>query len=150
MHVEDDRVVRVEGARDHPFTRGARCAKVNDYPSRTYAADRLLHPLRRTGSKGEGRFERISWDEALATIAARGLADGERVALRNARAELHAWLRVTEDVRPGVVSPPGKWWGQPAETGAVANLLTASAWSPGGQPAYNDTFVSVTAAPAPA
>ena len=80
---------------------------------------------------------------------ARGLGDGDRVALRNERGELHAWLRVTTDVRPGVVALPGKWWRHPADTGAVANLLTRSAWSPGGQPAYNDTFVSVTAARAP-
>ena len=70
-HVEDDRVVRVEGARDHPFTRGMLCAKVNDYQARTYAPDRLLHPLRRTGPKGSGEFEPISWDVALDTIAAR-------------------------------------------------------------------------------
>ncbi|MBT7613080.1 MAG: molybdopterin-dependent oxidoreductase, partial [Rhodospirillaceae bacterium] len=70
-HVEDDRVVKVEGARDHPFTRGMLCAKVNDYQARTYAPDRLLHPLRRTGPKGSGTFERISWDEAIDTIAER-------------------------------------------------------------------------------
>ena len=70
-HVEDGRVVRVEGAKDHPFTRGALCAKVNDYPARTYAPDRLLHPLRRSGPKGSGQFEPISWDQALDTIAAR-------------------------------------------------------------------------------
>ncbi|MFP6741851.1 MAG: molybdopterin-dependent oxidoreductase [Alphaproteobacteria bacterium] len=70
-HVEDDKVVRVEGAKDHPFTRGMLCAKVNDYQARTYAPDRLLHPLRRTGPKGSGEFEAISWDEALDTIAAR-------------------------------------------------------------------------------
>ena len=80
--------------------------------------------------------------------AARGLADGDRVAVRAACGELHAWLRVTGDIRPGVVALPGKWWGHPAETGAVANVLTRSEWSPGGQPAYNDTFVQVTAAPA--
>ncbi len=70
-HVKDDRVVRLEGARDHPFTRGSLCAKVNDYPTRTYAPDRLLFPLRRVGAKGEGAFERITWDQALDTIAER-------------------------------------------------------------------------------
>jgi anaerobic selenocysteine-containing dehydrogenase len=70
-HVEDGRVVRVEGAKDHPFTRGALCAKVNDYEQRVYAPDRLLHPLRRIGPKGSGEFERISWDEALELIATR-------------------------------------------------------------------------------
>jgi anaerobic selenocysteine-containing dehydrogenase len=70
-HVEGGRVVRVEGDKQHPFTRGALCAKVNDYQERTYAADRLLHPLRRAGAKGEGRFERITWDEALDLVAGR-------------------------------------------------------------------------------
>jgi anaerobic selenocysteine-containing dehydrogenase len=70
-HVEDGRVIRVVGAKDHPFTRGVLCAKVNDYQARTYAPDRLLHPLQRSGPKGGGQFERISWDEALDTIAAR-------------------------------------------------------------------------------
>ena len=69
--VEDGRVVRVRGDREHPITRGALCAKVNDYEARTYAPDRLLHPLRRVGAKGEGRFERVAWEEALDEIAAR-------------------------------------------------------------------------------
>ena len=68
-HVEDGKVTKVEGARDHPITRGVLCAKVNDYQARTYAPDRLLHPLRRTGPKGSGTFERIGWEEALDDIA---------------------------------------------------------------------------------
>jgi anaerobic selenocysteine-containing dehydrogenase len=67
--VEEGRVTGVTGAKDHPFTRGMLCAKVNDYQARTYAPDRLLHPLRRIGPKGSGQFERISWEEALDTIA---------------------------------------------------------------------------------
>ena len=70
-HVEDGRVVRVEGAREHPFTRGVLCAKINDYEKRTYAPDRLLHPLRRVGPKGAGEFERIAWSAALDIIAER-------------------------------------------------------------------------------
>lgn len=70
-HVEDGRVTRVKGDKDHPMTRGVLCAKVNDYPNRTYAPDRLLYPLRRVGAKGDGDFERISWDVAIDTIATR-------------------------------------------------------------------------------
>jgi len=70
-HVEDGRVTKVTGVRDHPFTRGVLCAKVNDYPEKTYAESRILHPMRRTGAKGGGAFARISWDEALDEIAAR-------------------------------------------------------------------------------
>ncbi|HSM03854.1 MAG TPA: molybdopterin-dependent oxidoreductase [Longimicrobiales bacterium] len=84
-HVEDGRVTRMEGAKDHPFTRGALCAKVNDYQVRTYAPDRLLQPLRRTGPKGSGSFERIEWDEAIDTIAARF---GEIVSTHGAEALL--------------------------------------------------------------
>ena len=56
-HVEDGRVLRVEGAKDHPITRGVLCAKVRDYQKRTYAPDRLLHPLMRSGPKGSGEFQ---------------------------------------------------------------------------------------------
>jgi anaerobic selenocysteine-containing dehydrogenase len=69
--VENGRVVEVQGARDHPFTRGSLCAKVNDYQECTYAPDRILHPLHRTGPKGAGRFAPIGWDEAIDIIAAR-------------------------------------------------------------------------------
>src|SRR3954464_6779408 len=69
--VEDGQAVRLRGNRDHPFARGALWAKVNGYLEHTRAHDRILHPLRRVGAKGEGRFERISWDEATAEIAAR-------------------------------------------------------------------------------
>jgi anaerobic selenocysteine-containing dehydrogenase len=69
--VEDGQAVRLRGNREHPFTRGALCAKVNGYLDHARAPDRLLHPLRRTGAKGEGRFERISWDAALDEIAER-------------------------------------------------------------------------------
>ncbi|HEY3850339.1 MAG TPA: molybdopterin oxidoreductase family protein, partial [Steroidobacteraceae bacterium] len=50
---------------------GVLCTKVARYTERTYHPDRLLHPLRRIGRKGEGRFERISWDEAISTAASR-------------------------------------------------------------------------------
>ena len=69
--VESGRAVRVAGDPDHPFTRGFLCAKVNRYIERTYQRDRLLYPLRRTGAKGAGHFERITWDEALTEIATR-------------------------------------------------------------------------------
>jgi len=73
----------------------------------------------------------------------RGFIDGQHVRLHNDRGELTAWLQLTDGIVPGVVALPGKWWGVPAETGALANRLTPSAWAPGGQPAYNDTFVEV-------
>jgi anaerobic selenocysteine-containing dehydrogenase len=69
--VEDGRAVRLAGAAGHPYTRGGLCAKVNNYLDRVYSPDRVLHPLRRTGAKGEGVFERVGWEEALADIAGR-------------------------------------------------------------------------------
>ncbi len=69
--VEGDRAVSIGGDPEHRFTQGFLCAKVNQYLDRVYGADRLLHPLRRVGPKGSGRFERISWDEALDLVANR-------------------------------------------------------------------------------
>ena len=73
MHVtvENGRAVEVSGDPLHPTTRGTLCTKVARYLDRTYSDQRVLHPLRRVGRKGEGKFERIGWDEALTTLATR-------------------------------------------------------------------------------
>jgi anaerobic selenocysteine-containing dehydrogenase len=68
---DDGEAVGMRGNPEHPVTRGALCVKVNRYLEQTRAPDRVLHPMRRVGRKGEGRFERISWDEALDEIAGR-------------------------------------------------------------------------------
>ena len=69
--VQAGRVTRVAGDPDHPPTHGALCTKVSRYAERTYHPERVLTPLKRVGKKGEGRFEAVSWDEALDAIAAR-------------------------------------------------------------------------------
>jgi anaerobic selenocysteine-containing dehydrogenase len=69
--VENERGVKLRGDPQHPVTRGFLCGKVAQYLEREYSPGRLLYPQRRIGAKGEGRFERISWHEALETIATR-------------------------------------------------------------------------------
>jgi anaerobic selenocysteine-containing dehydrogenase len=71
VDVKDGRATRLAGDPAHPFTRGTLCAKVNHYLERVYHPDRVLHPLKRVGSKGEGRFVRVTWNEALDDIATR-------------------------------------------------------------------------------
>ena len=67
--VEGGRAVKVQGDPDHPPTHGALCTKVSRYAERTHHPERVLHPLKRVGPKGEGGFVRVDWDEALADIA---------------------------------------------------------------------------------
>ncbi len=64
-HVENGRVVKLEGDTAHPITRGFLCKKTYQYPSRVYSSRRILHPLKRTKSG----WTRITWDEALDTLA---------------------------------------------------------------------------------
>jgi anaerobic selenocysteine-containing dehydrogenase len=71
VSVQDGIATAVSGDPEHPFTRGGLCVKVNNYVDRVYSTDRVLHPLRRTGPKGSGQFEQISWDDALDEIASR-------------------------------------------------------------------------------
>lgn len=71
FEVENGKLTSVKGNSEHPMTRGGLCVKLKDYEKRHYHPDRLLHPLRRTGPKGSGEFEQISWDEALDEITRR-------------------------------------------------------------------------------
>ena len=68
LEAEDGRVVSIRGNKEQPYTHGALCGKVNRYLDHLNG-ERLLHPLVRTGAKGEGRFARITWDEALDRVA---------------------------------------------------------------------------------
>jgi anaerobic selenocysteine-containing dehydrogenase len=76
--VEDGVATEVKGDPDHPTTAGVLCTKVSRYVDRTYHPDRLLSPMRRVGKKGEGKFEPISWEQALQEIAARLTPIAER------------------------------------------------------------------------
>src|SRR5579884_799383 len=71
INVDDGKGSRLRGNPAHPVTRGFLCGKVAKYLDREYSPDRLLYPQKRVGGKGEGRFARITWDEALDEIAGR-------------------------------------------------------------------------------
>src|SRR5438128_2030233 len=70
-YIEEGRLLRVAGNPENPFTRGNLCRKVAHYEERVYSPDRVHYPMRRVGRKGDGEFERIGWDEAIAEIAAK-------------------------------------------------------------------------------
>lgn len=68
-HVKDGKIIRIEGTADHPYNKGTLCAKGSALRNYIYSENRIRTPLRRTGRRGEGRFEPISWEEAYAIIA---------------------------------------------------------------------------------
>src|SRR5262245_23977685 len=67
--VQHGKIVAIDGSRKQPVTAGYICAKVRNFDQRVYGPDRLLHPAVRKGRKGEGKFARISWDEAIELVA---------------------------------------------------------------------------------
>ena len=69
VHVDDRKVTKIEGDSNHPMNRGFICVKGRAEPERTYHPDRLKYPLKRVGARAEGRWKRVSWDEALTAIA---------------------------------------------------------------------------------
>jgi anaerobic selenocysteine-containing dehydrogenase len=75
---EEGRIGRLRGAKAHPYTRGVICEKVSRYTERLYHPERLLTPLKRKGSKGEGQWQAISWDDALDETAKALLRAEER------------------------------------------------------------------------
>lgn len=69
--VENGKMVKIEGNEEHPFNQGRSCPKVLALKQYMYHPDRITTPLKRVGAKGAGKFQRISWDEALDTIETR-------------------------------------------------------------------------------
>ncbi len=70
-HVKDGKVIKVEGDPDSPISHGSLCSKGLAILQLAYHPDRILYPMKRVGEKGEGKWQRITWDEALDTIAER-------------------------------------------------------------------------------
>lgn len=71
VHKKDGKIVKIDGDPDHPVTKGNICNKIRHMTERIYDEKRLQYPLKRVGKKGEGKFERISWEEAIETIHSR-------------------------------------------------------------------------------
>jgi anaerobic selenocysteine-containing dehydrogenase len=71
VHVEDGRITKIEGNPDFPTNHGAMCSRGLAFLKLVYHPDRLVYPMKRAGRRGEGKWRRISWEEALDTIAAK-------------------------------------------------------------------------------
>jgi anaerobic selenocysteine-containing dehydrogenase len=69
--VQHGKVINIDGSHHNPVTNGFICAKVRKFGERVYGPDRLLYPAVRKGRKGEGKFKRVSWDEAMELVATR-------------------------------------------------------------------------------
>src|SRR5262245_27135539 len=67
--VQHGKVIGIDGAHTNPVTGGFICAKVRRFGDRVYGPDRLLYPAVRTGRKGDGKFKRVTWEEAIELIA---------------------------------------------------------------------------------
>ena len=68
MELEDGKIIRVRNNPDHPVSKNGICRKTIRYEESIYSEKRILSPLKRTGSKGSGQFEPISWDAAVKEI----------------------------------------------------------------------------------
>jgi len=68
-HVKDGKIIKIEGDPNNPINEGSLCAKGLSILQLLYHPDRVLYPLKRAGERGEGKWQRISWDEALNTVA---------------------------------------------------------------------------------
>ena len=69
VHVKDGKITKIEGDPESPLSKGTICIKALAGMDLVYHPDRLKYPLRRAGERGEGKWQRISWDEALNVIA---------------------------------------------------------------------------------
>lgn len=70
-YVEDGKLVKIGGQLNSIRSEGALCAKAQAGVNQVYDPDRILYPMRRVGARGEGKWKRISWDEALTELAGR-------------------------------------------------------------------------------
>jgi len=127
VHVEDGKIVRIEGDPESPLNRGSVCAKGVAQMERLNHPDRLRHPLKRVGGRGEGKWERISWDEALSTLVEK---IGEKIERGDERSiafaqgtpkglELYMMIRLANLLKVPTVVTPGSICHMPRETASV-------------------------------
>jgi len=127
VHVEDGKIVKVEGDPESPLNRGTLCAKGIAQVERLNHPDRLLHPLKRVGARGENHWARISWEEALGTISDRfqeAIGRGEEGSIAFAQGtpkglELYMMIRLANALRVPTVVTPGSICHMPRETAAM-------------------------------
>ncbi len=127
IHVEDGKIVRVEGDPDSPLNQGTMCAKGIAQVERLNHPDRLRYPLKRAGARGEGRWERISWEEALSMIAQKiqeNIDRGEQRAIAFAQGtpkglELYMMIRLANLLKVAHIATPGSICHMPRETAAL-------------------------------
>ena len=127
IHVEDGKIVRVEGDPESPLNQGTMCAKGIAQVERLNHPDRLRYPLKRAGAKGEGRWERISWEEALSMIAQKiqeNIDRGEQRAIAFAQGtpkglELYMMIRLANLLKVPHIATPGSICHMPRETAAL-------------------------------
>ncbi len=108
--VENGRIVKLEGNMDHPNTRGKLCAKGNSGFLHVYDPDRIMTPLLRTGTRGEGKWKRISYDEATTLLAQK---------LREVIDRAHA------EHKPEILNEIVFKWGRDRTGGAVGRFMHA-------------------------
>ena len=112
VHVEDGKIVKIEGDPDAPINKGVLCPKGEAALEFLYHPERLKHPLKRAGERGEGKWQQISWDEALSTIAG-----GMTEAKQNYGAESVAFLRgAAKGIQDGVLTRLASAFGTPNVT----------------------------------
>lgn len=93
VHIKDGKVTKIEGDPEHPVNKGKLCPKGQASIELLYHHDRLNYPLKQVGRKGEGKWQRISWDEALETISIKFKEIGERYGRESIFVSNGSWAR---------------------------------------------------------
>ncbi|MDI6756233.1 MAG: molybdopterin-dependent oxidoreductase [Thermodesulfobacteriota bacterium] len=127
LHVEKGKIVKIEGDPESPLNRGTVCAKGIAQLERLNHPERLRYPLKRAGAKGDGKWQRISWEEALSTIAQKireRVEQGKERSIAFAQGtpkglELYMMIRLANVLQVPNVATPGSICHMPRETGAL-------------------------------